>query len=531
MPRFTIDEVETRDDNWYRITDSTDSDSATFSTERQVTFNVEVDTERIVEEIRESISTPYFSFSSLTAETADEPGDFERDTMPSMDLPTIDVWYYQQLAARYGGDHAGEIYAGRAEAPDGLAGVPALREVLLSDYADSVLDSIERLDDNDREETAFNDETSDWPIRARAYLAAHMLREDGDDDRLTDRFCRELEDFARSEGLFDYDMVQATLDCYYADNPFTEGELTHTEATTLMWMRTIGDWQDEFENEREIIDRIESHGNFRDWLKRENDVGAALRGHLYDSDLPDGLATVAAAPEDWPGDMDSTDIEECTCRRCATEYYRIFDHEGEVSWRHETGDRNDVLQIDADTPLEFHDASQGQRDLGYAVCESCFEDWQENTNTVTLYHGTTVCRIASYDNLLLDFGSIDGSGFTPRSSVPRDLRNDALDMVRGGIPDNYISLSPSDGPGSSVEKHAILERLSDGVTTDMPDETLFIMQRTSTFGDSSSYVLVRRDDWDAATEAKELLEEAGTDGFERDDYQTLDIDMEAALNV
>jgi hypothetical protein len=526
MPRFTIDEVETRNENWYQITNT---DTATDGTDYEATF--EIDQSRIIEQIRESISTSNISSPFSTSESTNEPGDFERDTMPSMDTPTIGVWYYQQLAARYGGESAGEIFAGRSDAPDGLAGVPALREVLLSDYAERVLDAIEEQSETDREEIAFNDKTSSWPIRSRAYLASFMLREHGDDDRLTDRFCGELEDFARSEGLLDYDMVQATLDCYYADNPFAEDELSHTEATTLIWMRTIGGWQDDFENEREILDRVENHNNFRDWLNREDDVGAALRGHLYDSDLPDGLATVAAAPEEWPDDMDSTDIEECTCRRCNTDYYRIYDHEGEVSWRYKNGDQSGVLKIDGDTPLEFHNATQSRRDLGYAVCESCFEDWTENASTVTIYHGTTVCKISCYDNILLDFGSLEDSGFTPRSSVPRDLRNDALDIGRSSIPDNYIALSPSDGPGSSGEKHAMLQRLADGVATDMPDETIIVMERVSSFGDENRSLLVRRDDWDAATEAKEMLEEAGTEGFGPDEYQTLEVDMEAAINV
>lgn len=486
--------------------------------------------EQLIEHIRDSIEitadavdfSPSFSLINGT----DEHGDFQRDTMPEIDEPSIGVWYFEQLREHFEDAGVGNIYAGQTRIGPDANGRTAMREMLLREIAREVRDAINDQPASEREERAFNEVTERWPIKARAYLADYYVDEYDADGR----FAGELEDFARSEGVLNREIMQTTLDCYYDGNPFNDDSLTRQEATTVMWLREMDDWGDEPRNMAEVLAEIENHENFREWLEREEDIGAALRGHIYDADFPSELASEMAPPEEWPDDMDPADMDRGTCVRCGSNYQEVFHHDDGRAWMRNGSVQTDAIRInDASCPLEVHDGDLHTSD-DRLLCSACTDDWESHSDAVTVYHNEMVCRLTGSRSVILDHGNIEDSGYDDRTMLPGAVRQDALDLLSGGADGSYITMAPADGPGRSGRKHELMNRLATGVSTSIPDETIFVVRRNPDFGDINYRVHVKRDNWDAAREAKEMLEAVGTDDEPVQDYETLGADT-PTINV
>lgn len=480
--------------------------------------------QRIIEQIRVSFEASEFeysvsentltpSFSSTTG--TEEYGDFERDTMPEMTEPSIGVWYFERLRGRFSDTGVGNIYAGNSVIGPSVVGRTAMREMLLREKAREVHRAINSQPSGEREERAFNEETEDWPIKARAYLADYYV----DEYDVDERFAGELESFAQSEGVLNREMMQTTLDCYYESNPFQDENLSFEEAVTVMWLREMDGWDTEVGSTSEVLSEIENHQNFRDWLEREDDVNAAIRGHIYDSDFPSELASEMAPPDEWPDDMDPADMETGRCASCGGQYREVYHHTRDRTWMRNGNIYSDVINLgSSSSPLEVHDSPGND---GQLLCGQCSDHWEANSDSVTVYHNGIVCRVTGSRSILLDHGNVEDSGFDYRTMLPEDVKQDMLELLENGRDDSYIEMEPSDGPGSSGLKLDLMTRLSDGVATQVPSETMFVLCRRPDFGDTYYRVLVKRDNWHAAREAKEMLEAVATDDEPLQNYEVI----------
>jgi len=110
-----------------------------------------------------------------------------------METKNIRTWFYHEAVEQLGEDTIEAAFAG--ELYDGTNGVDAVRHALLEDTSERIADRIQQ---GYSGVEAFNTVTSDWPHKARAYLAAY---ESNYGDNGDDAYQSDVTDFADTEGL------------------------------------------------------------------------------------------------------------------------------------------------------------------------------------------------------------------------------------------------------------------------------------------------------------------------------------------
>jgi len=119
-----------------------------------------------------------------------------------METKNIETWFYHEAFEQLGEDTIEAAFGG--ELYDDTNGVDAVRHALLEDTSERIAD---RIEGGYRGVEAFNSVTSDWPHKARAYLAAY---ESNYGDNGDGSYQEDVTDFADTEGLADFPVSPKT---------------------------------------------------------------------------------------------------------------------------------------------------------------------------------------------------------------------------------------------------------------------------------------------------------------------------------
>lgn len=225
---------------------------------------------------------------------------------------TNPLWWVEQAESYRGAENASLAYAGELNDSNGFAGV---RELVLQEASQQIR---ERIESGTGKVAAFNYETSEWPHRARGWLARYEeLRTDRQDDEYI------VQEYADAADIPDEITMQTTLDTYYDADVFND--LDRGEARALLYARCVdGDI-----NEEELVDEIGSPGEFINSLDRVGNVTAAIHRQHFDSTVPDAVLQEAAPPDEW--NTDPSRISESVCTSCGEHLFSI-ETESDREW-------------------------------------------------------------------------------------------------------------------------------------------------------------------------------------------------------
>lgn len=262
------------------------------------------------------------------------------------------VWWLEQADRYFTSEEIGEAYAGRVNESNGG---PAIRQAVLAEASESIT---ERIDAGDNKIAAFNYETTDWPHRARAWLARYedVVKDRGDDEYT-------VGEYADAAEIPDEIEMQTTINSYHGENPFDE--LEPEMARALLYARAV----DPTVDDEEVVNAIEDPRNFINAIRDVESVTAAIHRQHFDSNVPDSVLREAAPPDEW--EIPTGQIEYESCALCNETLYEIQTH-GDVEWTDETGTIHyDAVDIDeADNLLRLDGPNGG------LMCASCSDvDW------------------------------------------------------------------------------------------------------------------------------------------------------------
>lgn len=263
------------------------------------------------------------------------------------------VWWLEQADRYFTSEEIGEAYAGRVNESNGG---PAIRQAVLAEASESIT---ERIAAGDNKIAAFNYETTDWPHRARAWLARY---EDVVQDRGDDEYT--VGEYADAAEIPDEIEMQTTINSYHGENPFDE--LEPEMARALLYARAA----DPTVDDEEVVNAIEDPRNFINAVRDVESVTAAIHRQHFDSNVPDSVLREAAPPDEWEIPTESIEYESCTI--CNETLYEIQTHSG-VEWADGSGNIHyDAVDISENDRLLRLDGPSGG-----LMCADCANiDWR-----------------------------------------------------------------------------------------------------------------------------------------------------------
>lgn len=428
----------------------------------------------------------------------DPVGDFragKRLNELEMEFNTIKSWFFHEATDELSDERIAEIADG--EAYDDTSGFNAVRHAVLERASDEINHQIERGYDGVE---AFNNVSEDWPHKARAYLAGY---ETNYTDHGSEQYREDVEDFAMTESLEDYEAVQSSLSMFTDGSPFTDDNYTNEEATTAL---LVAVHEDDTMVAQQAISEVNDHETFRDWLRKLGDTQAALNAQEYDDVVPQTLLPDLAPPEEWE-ELDPTDIEKGRCRNCSTEYYHVRGRQtGAPAWLSESGTIDTVHKIGIGN--EVLDVNSPSNETG-CLCDSCRDDIMDNSNTASYItpEGDSIQVHWNY-GFGIDTGLTEDSPTVPLAEVPEEYRTRLLE-VTNGRPSDHIEIRPRTEVGDQTLQRQAMAELADGerdIERDM--DSGFFVVISEHFDGIRTHIYVPNDDPEAAMEAKHTMEAA-----------------------
>jgi len=406
-----------------------------------------------------------------------------------MEYPTIETWFVEHLVDQYSESELEDAYTGSgASEPNGIDGVK--RRVFVSaftDIVDTVGDSASATDWR----SAFNDVTANWPHMARAKLASHFYQHHPPDNS---EFTDDLKRFAESEGVLEMTLEQVELSAYEYGNPFQNDELSHEEAVTLVFARSVGDdVPDDLP-----FDAIEDHDSYRDWLRETGDPIQAVNSHQFDADAPSGVIGHAAPPNEW-GDVETNPIRSETCASCNDTLYHVVHSDAGETWADESGAACGAALLNSSDDYYVVSSHEGE-----IICDECEQSFGPgirvgvigNENGATMMFDNGIAKIIGGN-----WPNGDDSTLTLLSAASRDSVQREHGYVR-------LSLSSNGNVTRNSHERFVTDLVDNprAVETDT-DYPMIVVSDTSGLGtDFRAYY--HREDVAAARYVKSGVEEA-----------------------
>lgn len=420
------------------------------------------------------------------------------DTYNTMEANTVTMWFWKYASEQYSESTIEELIAG--DRYDDISGTDAIRHHILSSNSQSIESEIER---GYSPTDAFNSVTSDWPLKARAWMARY---ENSETDHGSESYQQDTENFAMTEGIGSYNPEQTTLDFYGGDNPFDLGELSHNEAVTACLVAAKYDGDDTAEKVDEVLEQAEHHDTLRDWLYRSDSIDKAIRAHYYDGMLPEGLIEELSPPDEWEM-LEPTEVEQVECHRCNDEYYHVNHHDEGKTWLSENGSAGSMSRINQDEGTFFWYGSSIPTEDESALCEACRHEWSGNTNTVAVLTESGDRLSAEYNHgIAKDLGVSGDADAVARSDVDEETREFFINAISRQPPGN-IEVSPNDAVADPDLQREALDSLVTG-EEDVPDIGDFVtIVKSTDLSGYRYYAYFPADDPQTGAALKKLLEE------------------------
>lgn len=372
--------------------------------------------------IRASASGGYYS--------ATKYGDItEGRKLNNMDENTIEEWFFNEATNIFTRRRVGEAFAGETNDANGMDGL--IREVI--DHVAGRLD--ERVELGEDEAQAFNNHVDEWPREAQAMLCSEEANRDRHSSYQAD--CRS---FAEAHDVLNLDLGQTELDLFYAENPY-DSELTTTEADVVMVLRANG------EDTEGVLDRIDNYESFIDWYTQIGSVEQAIQAHEYDNVFDPSDMGQLAPPDEWPADMDASNVRQETCLNCTRRHLEVVTEDGERTWMLGGGEMigGEVLDDGYLTGQNF-------------MCDSCFSSWEDNKTEVVIAGQDTTVKIEG-DQMLRRV--VDDAAWGDYASLSGEEESIASAVCRQSIPPDYSGISPDPSFGDSQAQDEAIAELMD----------------------------------------------------------------------
>lgn len=416
--------------------------------------------------IRASPSGRYYS--------ATKYGDItEGRKLNNMDENTIEEWFFNEATNIFTRRRIGEAFAGETNDANGMDGL--IREVI--DHVADRLD--ERVELGEDEAQAFNNHVDEWPREAQAMLCSEELNRDRHSSYQAD--CR---GFAEAYDVRDLDLGQTELDLFYSENPYSDGNLSQDEADVVMVLRANG------EDTEGVLDRIDNYESFIDWYTQIGSVEQALQAHEYDNVFdPDEMAQLAP-PDEWPADMNASNIRHETCLNCTRRHLEVVTEDGERTWMLSGGEMigGEVLDDGYLTGQNF-------------MCDSCFSSWEDNKTEVVIAGQDATVKIEG-DQMLRRV--VDDSAWDDYTNLTGEEESIASAVCRQSIPPDYSGISPDPSFGDSRAQDEAIAELMDP-NTEFENGTAYVANNLRR-SPSDHTVFLSRENAELAQEVKQAID-------------------------
>lgn len=345
--------------------------------------------------------------------------------------------------------------------------------------------------------TAFSKTTSSWNHHLRGLFARkekqrlEEMQDNGDDIPMSyyDEICY----FVRNTSVSMSDIHDVELGDYYD----LSEEYSKLEVKAILLARVYGVGEDA----DDFLDQVDDLRNFCRELGRTEDISAALNRERFDSQLPPELLTEVAPPEEWPPDMDPSNIRQQSCDDCMTTTFDVFTDNGTET----LSSNGNTLNIHRTNTTEGDIYNLRQSSNGDArICEICIENYKENGRFKHLFiSGEKAMLLREMHGFGVDVG---GDGFSDFSDLHEAELNSLRRLVSGSASDRII-LSADDAPNATANEMTDAIRDAMGQPDFELSDNVRAVFRTEPSGFENNPVgIFPPDSFESAQFVKELLE-------------------------